>query len=71
VHCKTDKEWTLFTKNRDQLAAIRSFRAYHNQAQLWPGQFRLARRATVYRHLAAALSSSLKTQGTQGNITTE
>ncbi|KAF9095692.1 hypothetical protein BGX23_000103 [Mortierella sp. AD031] len=57
----------LKLRQGDQLAAIRSFRSYHNQAQLWPGQFRLARRATVYRHLAAALSSSLKSQGTQGS----
>lgn len=56
----------LKLRQGDQLAAIRSFRAYHNQAQLWPGQFRLARRATIYRHLSAALSSSLKTHGTQG-----
>ncbi|KAG0041652.1 hypothetical protein BGZ83_001493 [Gryganskiella cystojenkinii] len=45
----------------DQLAAIRSFRTYHSQALLWPGQFRLARRATVYRHFSVALSGSLKT----------
>ncbi|KAF9125976.1 hypothetical protein BGX30_000205 [Mortierella sp. GBA39] len=61
----------LKLRQGDQLAAIRSFRAYHNQAQLWPGQFRLARRATVYRHLAAALSSSLKTHEIQGNVTTD
>ncbi|KAH7058527.1 hypothetical protein BKA57DRAFT_151823 [Linnemannia elongata] len=61
----------LKLRQGDQLAAIRSFRAYHNQAQLWPGQFRLARRATVYRHLAAALSSSLKSHGTQGNVTAD
>ncbi|KAK3830849.1 MAG: hypothetical protein JOS17DRAFT_150437 [Linnemannia elongata] len=61
----------LKLRQGDQLAAIRSFRAYHNQAQLWPGQFRLARRTTVYRHLAAALSSSLKSHGTQGNVTTD
>ncbi|KAF9340278.1 hypothetical protein BGZ91_002780 [Linnemannia elongata] len=61
----------LKLRQGDQLAAIRSFRAYHNQAQLWPGQFRLARRATVYRHLAAALSNSLKSHGTQGNVTAD
>ncbi|KAF8933122.1 hypothetical protein BGZ47_011022 [Haplosporangium gracile] len=61
----------LKLRQGDQLAAIRTFRAYHNQAQIWPGQFRLARRATVYRHLAAALSNSLKSHGTQGNTTAD
>ncbi|KAF9428419.1 hypothetical protein BGZ94_002438, partial [Podila epigama] len=47
----------------DQLAAIRSFRTYHNQALQWPGSFRLARRATIYRHFSAALSNSYKILG--------
>ncbi|KAG0199014.1 hypothetical protein BGX28_007623 [Mortierella sp. GBA30] len=55
----------LKLRQGDQLAAIRSFRAYHNQALQWPGQFRLARRATIYRHFSAALSGSLKSQGIQ------
>ncbi|KAF9212984.1 hypothetical protein BGZ59_006073 [Podila verticillata] len=53
----------LKLRQGDQLAAIRSFRAYHNQALLWPGSFRLARRATIYRHFSAALSNSFKTLG--------
>jgi hypothetical protein len=50
---------------RDHLAAIRSFRAYHTQALTWPGNFRLPRRATAYRHLSQALSTSFKTVGYQ------
>ncbi|KAG0014581.1 hypothetical protein BGZ81_000368 [Podila clonocystis] len=53
----------LKLRQGDQLAAIRSFRTYHNQALSWPGSFRLARRATIYRHFSAALSSSFKTLG--------
>ncbi|KAF8944994.1 hypothetical protein BGZ47_003417 [Haplosporangium gracile] len=49
----------------DHLAAIRSFRAYHTQALTWPGNFRLPRRATAYRHLSQALSTSFKTVGYQ------
>ncbi|KAG0291457.1 hypothetical protein BGZ96_005182 [Linnemannia gamsii] len=49
----------------DHLAAIRSFRAYHIQALTWPGNFRLPRRATAYRHLSQALSTSFKTVGYQ------
>ncbi|KAF9948226.1 hypothetical protein BGZ72_009837 [Mortierella alpina] len=55
----------LKLRQGDQLAAIRSFRAYHNLALQWPGQFRLARRATVYRHFSSALSNTLKSQGIQ------
>ncbi|KAF9549135.1 hypothetical protein EC957_004774 [Mortierella hygrophila] len=47
----------------DHLAAVRSFRAYHTQALTWPGNFRLPRRATAYRHLSQALSTSFKTVG--------
>ncbi|KAG0331758.1 hypothetical protein BG004_001516 [Podila humilis] len=53
----------LKVRQGDQLAAIRSFRTYHNQALLWPSSFRLARRATIYRLFSAALSSSYKTLG--------
>ncbi|KAG0258957.1 hypothetical protein BG011_002960 [Mortierella polycephala] len=65
----------LKLRQGDQLAAIRSFRAYHNQALQWPGQFRLARRASAYRHFSAALSNSLKSQSVQsstnGNATAD
>ncbi|KAF9127699.1 hypothetical protein BGW39_005682 [Mortierella sp. 14UC] len=47
----------------DNLAAIRSFRAYHTQALTWPGNFRLPRRATAYRLLSQALSTAFKTVG--------
>ncbi|KAG0098004.1 hypothetical protein BGZ93_001386 [Podila epicladia] len=57
----------LKLRQGDQLAAIRSFRTYHNQALSWPGSFRLARRATIYRHFSAALSSSFKALG-QNNV---
>ncbi|KAG0353593.1 hypothetical protein BGZ54_002181 [Gamsiella multidivaricata] len=56
----------LKLRQGDQLAAIRSLRAYHNLALQWPGQFRLARRATMYRYFSAALSSSLKAHGANG-----
>ncbi|KAF9926655.1 hypothetical protein FBU30_003799 [Linnemannia zychae] len=61
----------LKLRQGDHLAAIRSFRAYHNHAQSWPGQFRLARRATVYRHLSASLANTLKNHGSQSNINTD
>ncbi|KAI7823554.1 hypothetical protein BC939DRAFT_451343 [Gamsiella multidivaricata] len=44
----------------DQLAAIRSFRMYHNQALSWPVNFRLPRRASLYRHFSQTLSLSFK-----------
>ncbi|KAF9905342.1 hypothetical protein BX616_001035 [Lobosporangium transversale] len=53
----------LKLRQGDQLAAIQSFRMYHNLALQWPGQFRLARRAALYRHFSATLSSSLKAHG--------
>ncbi|KAF9395445.1 hypothetical protein BGX21_009892 [Mortierella sp. AD011] len=52
----------LKLRQGDHLAAIRSFRTYHNMALQWPSQFRLSRRATLYRHFSAALSSALKSQ---------
>ncbi|KAG0222152.1 hypothetical protein BGX31_009317 [Mortierella sp. GBA43] len=55
----------LKLREGDQLAAIRSFRAYHNQALLWPSNFRLARRVTLYRYFSQTLSSSFKTHGYQ------
>ncbi|KAF9583231.1 hypothetical protein BGW38_009971 [Lunasporangiospora selenospora] len=51
----------LKLRQGDQLAAIRSFRVYHSLALQWPSNFRLARRASVYRHLSTALSGALKT----------
>ncbi|KAF9361437.1 hypothetical protein BGX26_003181 [Mortierella sp. AD094] len=52
----------LKLRQGDHLAAIRSFRTYHNMALQWPGQFRVPRRATLYRHFSVALSSALKSQ---------
>ncbi|KAF9930266.1 hypothetical protein FBU30_000686 [Linnemannia zychae] len=49
----------------DYLAAIRSFRAYHTQALTWPSDFRLPRRATVYRYLSQALTTAYKIFGYQ------
>ena len=59
---------TYFYTNSDQLAAIRSFRAYHNQALLWPNSFPLSRRATIYRYFTQCLSASFKSH-TQANGT--
>ncbi|KAI8363521.1 hypothetical protein B0O80DRAFT_15574 [Mortierella sp. GBAus27b] len=56
----------LKIRQGDQLAAIRSFRAYHNLALQWPSNFCLQHRATVYRHFSAALSTSLKSHGPGG-----
>ncbi|KAF9913610.1 hypothetical protein BX616_009816, partial [Lobosporangium transversale] len=44
----------------DQIAAIRAFRAYHNQALSWPTNFRLGRRANLYRYFSQTLSSCYK-----------
>ncbi|KAF9431368.1 hypothetical protein BGZ76_000407 [Entomortierella beljakovae] len=48
----------LKLRQGDQLAAIRSFRAYHTQAQTWPSNFRLPRRATLYHYFSRSLASS-------------
>ncbi|KAF9979156.1 hypothetical protein BGZ73_005324 [Actinomortierella ambigua] len=56
----------LKLRQGDQLAAIRSFRAYHNQALLWPNSFPLPRRAAVYRYFTQCLSASFKSH-TQAN----
>ncbi|KAK3813019.1 MAG: hypothetical protein J3Q66DRAFT_347178 [Benniella sp.] len=56
----------LKLRQGDQLAAIRSFRAYHNLALQWPRQFCLQRRATIYRYFSAALSSTLKSGASNG-----
>ncbi|KAI1312681.1 hypothetical protein EDD11_002880 [Mortierella claussenii] len=55
----------LKLRQGDQLAAIRSFRAYHTQALLWPSGFRVGRRATLYRYFSKTLSSSFKALGYQ------
>ncbi|KAG0261688.1 hypothetical protein BG011_000784 [Mortierella polycephala] len=53
----------LKLRQHDHLAAIRSFRVYHSQALQWPGNFRLARRASLYRHFSLALSEAFKSFG--------
>ncbi|KAF9980637.1 hypothetical protein BGZ65_004861, partial [Modicella reniformis] len=57
----------LKLRQGDQLAAIRSFRTYHNLAVQWPSNFRLQRRTTIYRYFAGALSNSLMSHGANGN----
>ncbi|KAF9116449.1 hypothetical protein BGX27_002481 [Mortierella sp. AM989] len=52
----------LKLRQGDHLAAIRSFRTYHNMALQWPGQFRIPRRAALYQHFSGALSNALKSQ---------
>ncbi|GJJ76796.1 cargo-transport protein YPP1 [Entomortierella parvispora] len=59
----------LKLRQGDQLAAIRSFRAYHHQAMQWPGSFRLARRATMYRYYAQTLSASSRANLSNGSAT--
>ncbi|KAF8955973.1 hypothetical protein BGZ46_002504 [Entomortierella lignicola] len=56
----------LKLRQGDHLAAIRSFRTYHNMALQWPSQFRLQRRATLYKYLSAALSNAFKSQTANG-----
>ncbi|KAF9192160.1 hypothetical protein BGZ51_006134 [Haplosporangium sp. Z 767] len=53
----------LKLRQNDYLAAIRSFRVYHSQALQWPGNFRLPRRASLYRHFSLALSEAFKSFG--------
>ncbi|KAG0233561.1 hypothetical protein BGW42_007396 [Actinomortierella wolfii] len=64
----------LKLRQGDQLAAIRSFRAYHNQALQWPNSFPLPRRATIYRYFTQCLSASFKSHtqinGVNGNAST-
>ncbi|KAF8982767.1 hypothetical protein BGZ46_000682 [Entomortierella lignicola] len=50
----------LKLRQGDQLAAIRSFRAYHSQAVSWPSNLRPARRVTLYRYFSQSLASSFK-----------
>ncbi|KAF9425226.1 hypothetical protein BGZ76_003366 [Entomortierella beljakovae] len=56
----------LKLRQGDHLAAIRSFRTYHNTAMQWPSQFRLERRANLYRYFSIALSSAFKSQTANG-----
>ncbi|KAF9353746.1 hypothetical protein BGX26_008495 [Mortierella sp. AD094] len=62
----------LKLRQGDQLAATRSFRAYHSQAVSWPSNFRAARRVTLYRYFSQALAVSFKahsaTNGTSAVI---
>ncbi|KAF9998695.1 hypothetical protein BGZ79_007636 [Entomortierella chlamydospora] len=67
--CEELSSWTehalyragmLKLRQGDQLAAIRSFKAYHSQAVSWPSEFRAARRVTLYQYFSQALSTSFK-----------
>ncbi|KAF9583966.1 hypothetical protein BGW38_007984, partial [Lunasporangiospora selenospora] len=50
----------LKMRQRDLIAATRSFRAYHGQALQWSPNFRLPRRSTIYQYYSQALLSSYK-----------
>ncbi|KAI1311552.1 hypothetical protein EDD11_003434 [Mortierella claussenii] len=54
--------WTEHALYRASMLKLRQG-AYHNLALQWPSQFRLSRRATLYRYFSVALSSSLKSYG--------